>query len=89
MPSRLHYTLATGAITSKSGAGQYALGTFDSCWQPIIQEALGTRRGGYGRAAYRTHLGRHRDALAFLSMVADDAQRLVGHKARQQSPAPD
>lgn len=41
--SRLHYTLATGQITSKTGAGHHALNAFDSRWHPILTEALRCR----------------------------------------------
>ncbi|HLI01014.1 MAG TPA: aminoglycoside adenylyltransferase domain-containing protein [Acidimicrobiales bacterium] len=41
--SRLHYTLATGQITSKTGAGRHALDAFSEEWHPIITEALRCR----------------------------------------------
>ncbi|WP_208853207.1 nucleotidyltransferase domain-containing protein [Streptomyces albofaciens] len=34
--TRLHYTLATGEITSKGGAGRYALRAFGADWHPVI-----------------------------------------------------
>ncbi len=40
---RLHHLLATGALTSKSGAGRYALTAFGQRWQPIVREALRVR----------------------------------------------
>ena len=42
--SRLHYTVTTGDITSKSGAGKYALATFPDHWHAIVTEALRHRR---------------------------------------------
>jgi len=42
--SRLHYTLATGEITSKEGAGSYALATFPERWQRVVRESLRLRR---------------------------------------------
>lgn len=72
--SRLHYTLATGDITPKYGAGQYALRRFDARWQRIIRESLRLRRGEVSASLYQTAFGRRRDALAFLSMVIDDAR---------------
>src|SRR5947209_5821996 len=33
--SRLHYTLATGGVTSKRGAGRYPLTAFPSRWPPL------------------------------------------------------
>jgi hypothetical protein len=41
--ARLHHVLATGAMTSKSGAGRYALTAFTAEWAPIVQDALTVR----------------------------------------------
>jgi len=41
--SRLHHLLATGTMTSKSGAGRHALTAFDPVWHPIVREALRAR----------------------------------------------
>lgn len=38
--SRLHHLLATGRLTSKTGAGRYALETFGERWRPVIAEAI-------------------------------------------------
>lgn len=75
--SRLHYTLATGAITSKEGAGMYALATFDDRWRRVIEEALRIRRATADRSLYRSPLSRRRDVRAFTAMVIADAQRLA------------
>jgi hypothetical protein len=74
--SRLHYTLATGAITSKEGAGIYALATFPARWHRVIEEALRIRRVAGGHSLYRWPLSRRRDVLAFTAMVIADAHRL-------------
>lgn len=73
---RLHYTLATGAITSKEGAGLYALSAFAEKWRRVIEEALRIRRGAAGRSAYRSPLARRRDVHAFSNMVIADAHRV-------------
>lgn len=44
--TRLHHLLATGRQTSKSGAGEYALRTFDERWHPIVTDALRLRHAG-------------------------------------------
>jgi hypothetical protein len=75
--SRLHYTLATGQITSKSGAGDYALEAFPARWHRVVAECLRIRRGGSGPSLYLTPLARRREALAFIAMVIDDAPRLA------------
>jgi hypothetical protein len=74
--SRLHYTLATGAITSKEGAGIYALATFPARCRRVIEEALRIRRAAAGRSVYRSPLSRRRDVRAFTAMVIADAHRL-------------
>jgi hypothetical protein len=74
--SRLHYTLTTGRITSKYGAGLYALRRFAPRWHPAIVEALRIRRGDGAPAVYRSPLGRRSDLLAYVAMVIDDALAL-------------
>ncbi|MGP3977132.1 aminoglycoside adenylyltransferase domain-containing protein [Streptomyces sp. 8N114] len=72
--SRLHYTLATGGMTSKCGAGRYAHKAFGPRWHPIIEESLYLRTGGAeGRRHYRNPLARRRDTLAFLDAAIDSA----------------
>jgi hypothetical protein len=41
--ARMHYTLATGKITSKSGGGRFALEHYEDRWHPIVTEALRCR----------------------------------------------
>ena len=72
--SRLHFTLATGRIASKSGAGEHAQSVFDQRWQRIIAEALRIRRGT-GSPRYRNPLARRREALDFVAMVIADTRR--------------
>ncbi len=74
--SRLHYTLATSAITSKEGAGIYALATFPEQWRRVIEAALRIRRAAGGRSLYWSPLARRRDVRAFTEMVIADAHRL-------------
>lgn len=66
--SRLHYTLATGRIASKSTAGEHALTAFDPRWQRILRESLRIRRGERG-SLYRNPLTRRREALDFVGMA--------------------
>jgi hypothetical protein len=68
---RLHATIRNGDILSKSAAGSYALETFPSRWELIIQDAL-NHRNGLEAAGYTNPLARRRDALAFMEyMIAD------------------
>jgi hypothetical protein len=75
--SRQHYTVATGQITSKAGAGRYALGRFPAGWHGVIEEALRCRpepvsAPAPGRAAGQ----RRRQAVAFMEAAAEDCRRL-------------
>ncbi len=74
--SRLHYTLSTGEITSKSGAGHYALETFPTRWHKIIQECLRIRGGRDEPSVYRTPFARRRDACGYMDMVINHAHAL-------------
>ncbi|MFF2554786.1 aminoglycoside adenylyltransferase domain-containing protein [Nocardia sp. NPDC058058] len=74
--SRLHYTLATGKITSKDGAARHALDTFPIRWHRIINEALRLRRNDSRTPLYRTPLARRRDTLAFGHMAIADAHAI-------------
>lgn len=66
--SRLHHTLETGRVTSKSGAGAHALTVFDPRWQRIIAEALRIR-SGTGSRRYLNPWARRSEALAFVEMA--------------------
>ena len=73
--TRLHYTIATGQVTSKAGAGAHALRVFPERWHRIVREATDIRtnrdrtRSLYGRNGLR----RRRDARAYIAMVIEDA----------------
>lgn len=43
---RLHHLLATGRLTSKDGAGRYAVDTFGEEWRILVAEALSYRATG-------------------------------------------
>ena len=47
--SRLHYTLATGALCSKEAAGEYALQAFPQRWRRVVHESLRIRRADFAR----------------------------------------
>jgi hypothetical protein len=71
--SRLHFTLRTGEITSKSGAGFYALHAFEERWRTIVNECLRIRRGASLPSLYANSLARRRAALDYIEMVLDDS----------------
>jgi hypothetical protein len=71
---RLHYTIATGEITSKSGAGEYALQTFPARWHKVIGAAIAIRNGEGD--SYAEPLTRRADCLTFARMVIADAKQM-------------
>lgn len=86
--SRLYHLLATGSMTSKSGAGRYAMTAFGPAWQPIIAEALRARErpgepSGYGADP----AARGRDVAAFTAMVVE-AGLALGSRPPQARPTP-
>ena len=44
--ARLHHLLATDRLTSKNGAGHYAIEAFGEQWRPLVSEALAFRAIG-------------------------------------------
>lgn len=73
--TRLHYTIATGEITSKTGAGEYALETFPEYWHKIAHEAMDIRTNPERtKSLYRRDvLGRRKEARDYIAMVIEDA----------------
>ncbi|HLN75420.1 MAG TPA: hypothetical protein VK204_00165 [Nocardioidaceae bacterium] len=68
--SRLHHLLATGELTSKTGAGRYAAEAFGERWRLIITEALAVRVTGATSGAYEDAPERRaEDTIAFTDMV--------------------
>ncbi|MDQ2742707.1 MAG: DUF4111 domain-containing protein, partial [Chloroflexota bacterium] len=80
--TRLHYTITTGDITSKSGACHYALTTFPDRWHPLIMEALAIRNGERKRSGSR--IARRRDALSYMQVVIDDANAIAAASASRK-----
>lgn len=75
--SRLHHLLATGALTSKSGAGRHALTVFGPEWHPIVGEALRIRERPGDPSPYVGDLPRRaRDTTAFTAMAIEAALAL-------------
>jgi hypothetical protein len=85
--SRLHYTLATGNITSKAGGGMHAQSVFDAQWQAVIAEALRIRGADRRRTFYWSPFARRRDVLRFLEMAIAESHQL--YQASGQSTTTD
>ncbi|WP_299643034.1 aminoglycoside adenylyltransferase domain-containing protein [Devosia sp.] len=73
--SRLHYTMVTGDIASKTAAGEHALGWIEPRWHPIVNESLRIRRSG-GTGLYASPFKRRQDALDFVAMMIGEIRRL-------------
>jgi hypothetical protein len=69
--TRLHATIKTGEIISKTAAGTYALEAFPAQWSAIVEDALGGRLGSPA-VSRRNVFARRRDALAFIEYVISD-----------------
>ncbi|MFI6811073.1 nucleotidyltransferase domain-containing protein [Nonomuraea sp. NPDC050328] len=69
-PARLVHTLETGRVTSKRGAGEWALRTRGD--SAILREAL-TLRGG-GRSAYEAPADRQRDLVIHMDALLGGVQ---------------
>ena len=75
--SRLHHLLATGELTSKTGAGRYAITAFDDRWRSIVTEALAVRVTAETSGAYDDDPeARAEDCIAFTDMVVRDGLAL-------------
>lgn len=74
--ARLHYTLATEDITSKSGACRYVLERLAPRWHPVAAAALALRTGQDLSPQHPLEL--MHDAINFMQWVIEDAHtRLV------------
>jgi hypothetical protein len=69
--ARLHATIATGRLPSKSGAGHYALGAFPD-HSRIVGEALRLRAAPTAPLLYRSPFQRRRDLIVFMDAVLRD-----------------
>ncbi len=80
---RLAYTIATGDVTSKTGACHYALTTYPACWRPIVSKALAIRSGTPSTGSARS--SRIEDTIAFMRQVID-AENEEDRSVHESSP---
>jgi hypothetical protein len=79
--ARIHYTIATSDLTSKTGAGRHAREVFSDRWHPIIDEALRIRAGDTRRSQYRSRFARRHDIITFGRMAIEDAHRIYASRS--------
>lgn len=77
--SRLHHLLATGELTSKSGAGRYAFEAFGPRWRDVVTEAMAFRVTGETSGMYDADpAARARDTIEFTDMVVREGLAIPG-----------
>jgi hypothetical protein len=67
--ARLHHTVETGLICSKTDGGRRARDTFGPRWHRVLDECLRIRTAQPGRPRYPSPVARRRDALDFVAAV--------------------
>jgi hypothetical protein len=73
--ARLHYTVSTGSIVSKTGAGRYALKAFEGRWDRIISEALRLRADPTLASDYADLSERRVEVTDFMASVIESGLR--------------
>jgi predicted nucleotidyltransferase len=73
--SRLYYTFKEKDITSKVGAGEYALQKLPQKWHKIINESM-RLRSGIKKSYYSSIFVRRNDALDYVNYIIQESNRL-------------
>ncbi|MED3649763.1 aminoglycoside adenylyltransferase domain-containing protein [Heyndrickxia sporothermodurans] len=73
--SRIFYTFREKDITSKVGAGEYALRAVPQKWHKIINESMRFRKGNK-KSFYTSVFERRKDALAYMEFIIRESNRL-------------
>ncbi|WP_394276792.1 hypothetical protein [Luteococcus sp.] len=72
--ARLHHLLATGEMTSKSGAGRYVQTTLDERWHKLAAEALRIREDPSASSHYGSLSERGKDLRDFVAWAVADGE---------------
>lgn len=70
--ARLHHLLTTGELTSKSGAGRYAIERLPGEWHRITNEALRLRENPESASLYSSPQDRGKDTRNFVAWTITD-----------------
>lgn len=70
--SRLYYTFMEKDITSKVGAGEYALQTVPQKWHKIINESMRLRKNNK-KSYYNSIFERRNDALGYIDFIIQES----------------
>lgn len=73
--TRLYYTFKEGDMTSKVGAGEYALKTVPERWHKIINESMRLRKG-IKKSYYKSIIERRNDALEYIEFIIQESNNL-------------
>jgi predicted nucleotidyltransferase len=71
--ARQRYTLATGRLTSKTGAGTWARDALPEAWRRVLDECVRLRSGIPSRSLYASRFARRGDALRFMEYAIQAA----------------
>jgi len=77
--SRLYYTFKERDMTSKMGAGEYALQTVPQRWNKVINEAMRLRKGNQ-KTYYKSIFLRRKDVLAYIDFIIQESNNLFNGK---------
>lgn len=74
--SRLYYSLKQKDITSKVGAGEYALKDVPQKWHKIIHESM-RLRNGHKKSLYNSIFKRRQDTLDYMEFMIEKCNKLL------------
>jgi hypothetical protein len=74
--SRLYYTFRERDITSKVGAGEYALKTVPQRWHKIINESMRLRKNNK-KSYYHSIFDRRKDALGYIDFIIQESNGII------------
>lgn len=77
--SRLYYTFREKDMTSKVGAGEYALRTVPQKWHKIINESMRLRKNRKN-SYYKSIFQRRKDALNYMEFIIQESNNLFNDK---------